>query len=176
MKNRSPHIVDSIRLSLQEKFSYEALKSILDSSQFDSAQYLCIKNMIEEFVLGMFESFSQKVKLNKGTELELNELKRMLNYKDLRSVMNWCGKNDVFVISQGNSQFVNKHEFTLAFYKPFISRLKTIHKNWKDVFMNYLNGNLTKLLPEAESQNVPVARYKPKTAVEKSFLNKMKEL
>ena len=49
--------------------------------------------------------------------MEILKLKNILNYKDLRSVINWCAKNDVFIIQQGNKQFVNQWEF---FY-PFIN-------------------------------------------------------
>ena len=108
--------------------------------------------------------------------MRLDEIRSMLNYKDLRSVKHWCNKNDVFIISQGNMQFVNKNEFVLALYKPFIAKLKTKHKNWKAVFENFLKGDMVSLLEDSEDQQKTISTYKPKAAVEKSFLKKIRKL
>jgi len=110
--------------------------------------------------------------------MEIIKLKNILNYKDLRSVINWCTKNDVFVIQQGNKQFVNQWEFILSFYKPFIKHLKRKHKNWKEMFLNYLNGELGQLLviPTESPQIISSTNYKPKTKSQISFLNKMKNI
>ena len=106
------------------------------------------------------------------------KLKNILNYKDLRSVIQWCSKNEVFIIHQGNKQFVNKWEFILSFYKPFIKHLKGKHNNWKEVFLGYLNGDLGNLLASSkeEVQNSSSVTYKPKNKKEASFLNKIKKL
>lgn len=110
--------------------------------------------------------------------MEILKLKNILNYKDLRSVINWCTKNDVFIIQQGNKQFVNQWEFILSFYKPFIKHLKRKHKNWKEMFLNYLNGELGQLLV-TPIDNAPIKgldNYKPKTTLEVSFLDKIKKI
>jgi len=169
-------MTEYIKSALKKELDFDVLNGIIDSSNFKAAQYLSIISLIENFVLGIFDTYSKKTNQNKESELELNEIKRMLNYKDLRSVNSWCKKNDVFVINQGNSQFVNKHEFILAFYKPFIAKLKTNHENWKDVFMDYLKGNLANLLPGYRIQKKIADKYKPNTTIEKSFLNKIKKL
>jgi hypothetical protein len=110
--------------------------------------------------------------------MEILKLKSILNYKDLRSVINWCIKNEVFIIQQGNKQFVNQWEFVLSFYKPFIKHLKIKHKNWKEMFLNYLNGELGQLLasPIKKEQIIGSTSYKPKTRREISFLDKIKKI
>lgn len=110
--------------------------------------------------------------------MEILKIKNILNYKDLRSVINWCTKNDVFIIQQGNKQFVNQWEFILSFYKPFIQHLKRKHKNWKDMFLNYLNGELGQLLADSSEKSITIqsTNYKPKTKKQISFLDKMKNI
>jgi hypothetical protein len=110
--------------------------------------------------------------------MEIFKLKNILNYKDLRSVIHWCCKNEVFIIRQGNKQFVNRWEFILSFYKPFIEHLKRKHENWKEMFLNYLNGEIGKLMT-TQSEDNPVtisSNYKPKTKKVTSFLNKIKKI
>ncbi len=110
--------------------------------------------------------------------MEVIKLKYFLNYKDLRSVLNWCRKNEVFIIQQGNKQFVNQWEFILSFYKPFIEHLKRKHKNWKEMFLNYLNGQLPNLLTKPNEVNFDndSTAYSPQTKVETSFLDNIKKL
>jgi len=108
--------------------------------------------------------------------MEIIKLKNILNYKDLRSVINWCTKNDVFVFQQGNTQFVNQWEFILSFYKPFITHLKRKHKNWKEMFLNYLSGELGILLGTSKEEVIVQSNYKVKTKSQISFLDKMKNI
>jgi hypothetical protein len=125
----------------------------------------------------------RKQKLNEQGEyrfglLGLEVVKELLAYKDLRSVIKWCKKNDVFILHQGNGQFVNEYEFTLSLYKPFIQALKLKHSNWKVMFLNYLNGELDNLLTTSNEQREKICstKYKPKTKVEASFLDKIKNI
>jgi hypothetical protein len=110
--------------------------------------------------------------------MEIFKLKNVLNYKDLRSVIHWCAKNEVFIIQQGNRQFVNRWEFILSFYKPFIEHLKRKHENWKEMFLNYLSGEMGKLITtQSDSSSVVMSsHYKPKTKKETSFLSKIKKI
>ena len=176
MANESSNIVETVKSVLAKHLSFEVIKQVICADNFGSAQYLQLTNLIEDFVYTILSSFSQKQSQDQGTEIGFNKIKKMLNYKDFRSVNNWCTKNNVHIINQGNSQFVNRSEFMLAFYKPFVSLLKAKHKNWKEIFVNYLNGDLMKLLPDSEVAEKVIGHYKPKTAVEKSFMKKIKEL
>ena len=110
--------------------------------------------------------------------LELVKIKEILYYKDLRSVSEWCRKNNVFILRQGNTQYVNQWEFILSFYKPFIKHLKRKHKNWKELFSNYLKGDLGQLLvtPIESESIIKSANYKAKTRLETSFLDKIKKI
>ena len=109
--------------------------------------------------------------------MEILKLKSILNYKDLRSVIHWCAKNEVFIIRQGNKQFVNRWEFILSFYKPFIEHLKRKHENWKEMFLNYVSGEMGKLITPSDSSPVVMSNhYKPKTKKEISFLSKIKKI
>ncbi len=110
--------------------------------------------------------------------LELVKIKKVLNYKDLRSVVDWCGKNNVFILRHGNNQFVNQWEFILSFYDPFIKHLKAKHQNWKELFSIYLNGDLEQLLVNVDEKfsSVSSTKFKVKTGVETSFLNKIKKI
>ena len=165
-----------IKAALQEKLNFEVINEIISSDKLKSAQYLCLIKLIEDFVLYIMTALSKHNFKDRATEMGLEEIRTMLNYKDLRSVKNWCDKNDVFIISQGNTQFVNKNEFVLALYKPFISKLRTKHDNWKTVFENFLKGDLVNLLEDSEDQKKRIPNYKPKTKVEKSFLKKIRTL
>ena len=106
----------------------------------------------------------------------LSKLKEILGYKDMRSVIEWCEKNGVYIMHQGNRQVVNSCEFLLSFYKPFINHLKSKHENWKELFINYLDGNLVEILSCSASKILPSKPYRAKSVNEKSFLQKLKDL
>lgn len=111
------------------------------------------------------------------TIVDLHVIKSVLNYRDIRSVLNWCLVNNVFVLNQGKAQVVNLIEFILAFYKPYLDHLKRTKKeNWKTVFLNYVSANVSGILSEKREQQQKKNQYKPKTNVETSFLKKMKDL
>lgn len=168
------HVIEHIQNSIDEVFGFEFFQGITNSCSSKMEQYLQMLIKIKEFVFKILESYISKTSQNANSVLELKEIKRMLNYKDFRSVSKWCDKNDVFVYSQGNAQIVNKAEFLLAFHKPFIIHLQRTKKNWQDLFEQYVNGNLGGLVEATEQKNS--VRYKPKTQIEKSFLNKIKGL
>lgn len=109
----------------------------------------------------------------------LSKIKIMLKYKDIRSVIGWCRKNGVFVIQQGNAHFVNRTQFELAFFKPFIDYLKQNFENWSEQFLNYLGANYSNLITDSKrfpKRNVKQKKYSPKSNIEQSFLKKIKEL
>ena len=108
--------------------------------------------------------------------VDLHEIKLVLHYQDLRSVLKWCRENEVYVLSQGNAQVVNLIEFILAFYKPYLDHLKRTKENWKTLFWDYVCANLSGILAEKREQRGIANQYKPKTNVETAFLKKMKDL
>ena len=110
------------------------------------------------------------------TIIDLHVLKSILNYRDVRSVLKWCREHEVYVLSQGNAQVVNLIEFILAFYKPYLEHLKRTKENWKTLFWDYVCANVHGILTEKREQREIANQYKPKTNVERSFLQKMKNL
>ncbi|MBD3637413.1 MAG: hypothetical protein HUJ25_08680 [Crocinitomicaceae bacterium] len=169
------HIALIVQESLQKYLNFEVFQEILNSCSFNMEQYLQISNKIKEFVFLIFESYISDTKANRGSVMELTEIKEMLNYRDLRSVLKWCAKNAVFVFNQGNMQLVNRSEFLLAYHKPFIIHLQERCENWQEEFLKYVHGDLEGLVKNSK-KNAPVPSYIPRSKVEKSFLNKMKKL
>lgn len=110
------------------------------------------------------------------TIIDLHVIKSVLNYRDIRSVLKWCRENEVYVLSQGNVQVVNLIEFILAFYKPYLEHLKRTKENWKTLFWDYVCANVNSILTERKEQREIANQYKPKTNLERSFLQKMKNL
>jgi|GEM_PF-1274975 len=164
--------------SVSKGNSKELSQDEFHNSKKSESNFLLVKNS-EKF---LNPSESHYIESSSGSSMGLMgilKIKNILNYKDLRSVIHWCTKNDVFIIHQGNKQFVNKWEFILSFYKPFIKHLKRKHDNWKEVFLNYLSGELGSLLgasKEGSQLDIVSKSYKPKSKGEVSFLDKMKKL
>ena len=125
----------------------------------------------------------------KDSNIRLHKLRDILGYRDIRSVIDWCTENGVYILHQGNHKVVNTSEFILSYYKPFIKHLKKKHKNWKECFINYLEGNINKLIPESvtinlepniqqiPSQQFEMNDYKLSSQTkDTSFLNMLKNL
>lgn len=137
-------------------------------------QYLQILNKIREKIKLFYESYYFESVKNKVGILGISEVMQMLNYKDLRSVLNWCAANEVMVISQGNIRVVNRTQFILAFYKPLIEHLKCKHSDWQNKFSAILDGSFSDLIDRSKTQKANC--YSPKSKAEKDFLSKMKGL
>lgn len=169
-----------LKLILKKVFTFEVFNKIDNYCVSKHDIHSEIINKMEEYFDLFFESYIFEHKEQLKDFLTLNEVKKMLNYSDNRSVRNWCSDNGVFVIHQGNAKIVNKIEFTLAFQKPLIQHLKRTHKNWKERLSNYMNLDLNdSILNEDYSnsiENLPTTNYKPKSEIEKSFLKNMNEL
>lgn len=145
------------------------------NTQNEESNFLLVKNDEKIFESLSAPYISKESQGNLGL-MELFEVKNILNYKDMRSVIQWCSKNNVYVNHQGNRQLVNKLEFLLSFHKPFISHLQSIHKNWKEIFIHYLKGDIASLLPSDVEVKEVKSSYKPRGKSESSFLNKIKKL
>ena len=50
------------------------------------------------------------------------------------------------------------------------------HENWKEIFANYIEGDMVNILSVSQNQVIAGQRYKPQSDTEKSFLSKMKEI
>ena len=147
----------------------------LQELNLGSAQYLLLRKMIMDFVLDLTETIIHQYQLQDESFLNLSQIQSMLNYKDQRSVIKWCEKHNVYILHQGNSQFVNRSEFFLAFHQPFIKHLQKSTKNWQDQFLKLIKGDLKGLL-RVEKGETTMSQYKPQSKIEKSFLEKMKKL
>ena len=176
MKPSKQHIESIISKRIEQSLNLDLVKTLLNGVEISAAQYLSMKTVIEHLIRSLVFEFSGSNDSETSTELGLDELKKMLNYKDNRSVINWCQNNEVYLISQGNTHVVNRTEFKLAFYKPLIDRLKRTKENWKEIVSAYLNGKIENLLIDFASNKKPVSHYSPKSKIEKSFLQKMKKI
>ena len=160
---------------IEKVLTFDVFKNIINDCNFNLAHYLQIIDKIRVYNDLNLESYKFKAGNLLNNLVRVSEIKKMLNYKDLRSVVNWCRKNSVFVIEQGNSMFVCKSEFLIAFQKPFIEHLKRTYENWKERFENYMDSNYQNLLG-AKKEVIKSTSYTPTSKIEKSFLNKMKNL
>lgn len=177
MEKQIKNSLNILTKRLQEFLTFDFVQEMIDYSNLNMAQYLKFIDKIKDIFKKTLESYIFDWRESNSAEIELNELRVMLNYKDLRSVIGWCEKNNVFIISQGNRQIVNRSEFLLAYYSPFIKSLKVRHKNWKEIFVRYISGDIKNLLEDDETPvKKTTRRYRPKTEIEKSFLKRMKEL
>jgi len=176
VKPSKQHIESIISKRIEQSLNLDLVKALLSGVEISAAQYLSMKTVIEHLIRSLVFEFSGSNESGTSTELGLDELKRMLNYKDNRSVINWCQNNSVYVISQGNNHVVNRSEFKLAFYKPLIDRLKKTKENWKELVTNYLSGQIDALLTDSGTDKPVISKYSPKSQIEKSFLNKMKKI
>lgn len=171
----SDYVQNIINDQLDNWLNSDPFKGVLIGAKQGSAQYLLLKNLMKDFVMNLVSSVFDSSRAHTSSFLDLSQVQNMLNYKDLRSVVKWCQKHKVFVLMQGNSQFVNKTEFLIAFHQPFIKHLQKTSKNWKDQFLKFIEGNVSGLL-EIEESSAPISRYVPQSNIEKSFLNKIKKI
>jgi hypothetical protein len=122
------------------------------------------------------ESYTLILSKWKRVIIDIGEVMTILKYRDVRSVLNWCKQHNVFVLNQGNTQVVNQVEFILAFYKPFMHHLKRTKENWKDLFVDYVCGNVKGVVGDKDDIKKSMTSYKPQSEMETSFLQKMKNL
>jgi len=176
MKKPTKESIEKTEQRVKNKLSLDNIKhlskSIIPTKEKDNQLIKKNENMYETDSSRYISGCNEK----KFGVMGILRIKNILNYKDLRSVILWCRKNDVFIIHQGNRQFVNIWEFTLSFYSPFIKHLKQNNKNWKELFLNYLNGSLSDILGESAVATSITSAYSPNSKKETSFLNKFKKL
>ena len=113
--------------------------------------------------------------------IHLNDLKEILDYKDLRAVRNWCEQRDVFVFNSGKGDCVNQTEFELVFDRPFINHLqRKFGSDWESVYKLYKDENIKALvtLNKFDLSKKPVTAVKSKNKMinelQTKFLNHAK--
>ena len=125
------------------------------------------------------EAYTLTLSKWKRVIMDVKEIMTVLKYKDVRSVLNWCNEHGVFVLNQGNIQVVNQVEFILAFYKPFMHHLKRTKENWKELFVDYVCGNVKNLVgieKQEKEEEQSSENYVRRSDIESSFLEKMKAI
>ncbi len=110
--------------------------------------------------------------------LNLDELKKNLGYKDVRSLLNWCEKNSVFVLTHGKTKWVNKVEFLIAFFKPWILELKRrFPEKWSEVFTAHYQGNIESSFNLVNKDKILAhSKYQASSDFEREFLTKVQNL
>lgn len=141
-----------------------------------SKEYDPLVTIFQKFLQKNKSSYLEDTDLNNKEFMELNQVKHALNYRDYRSVIQWCQENNVFINHQGNRKLVNRIEFLLSFHKPFLNHLKRIHKDWKERFIAFLNGDLKTLIQTEKELKKRENKYVPRQDIEVSFLNNIKNL
>ncbi len=92
--------------------------------------------------------------------LSLKVVMNILNMKDVRTAINWCKRNGVFIFKIGKEKHVNKIEFDLGIDKPFIESLKIKYPgNWKEIYSAFKEGNYSAILDQT-SRKDPISKLK----------------
>ena len=93
--------------------------------------------------------------------LYIQDIQKVLQYRDRRSVRRWCSNNNVRILSDvgTNKQFVLKEEFEKAISKNYYSN-KDVKNSSINVFEQNSNNNTDK-----------AKIYRPQGEYEKQFLS-----
>lgn len=84
----------------------------------------------------------------------------ILKVKDIRTVINWCKRNGIFIFKIGKGKYVNKIELELGIDKPFIESLKIKHpENWKEIYSAFKEGDYFAILDQ-NFQKDPISKLK----------------
>lgn len=155
-----------IKEFVRQLFENQYFGIIFDYCSSKSNKNDKIIELMENYGLLLLETYFKKEVVENDKYLDLDEVKKSLNYKDLRSVAQWCNKNGVFIIEQGKRHLVSKVEFLASFHKPLMEHLK-----------NNFTGEKSKFSPAAASKKtISTKPYEPKSETEKSFLATLKNL
>jgi len=111
-------------------------------------------------------------------EFDLEHIKKMLKYKTMRSVVDWCGRKKLFINRQGLSKSVNMIDFILCYYGGYISSLKKEYKNWRERLEARVNDDLNLALSLNDEESIPYKneRYKSNTIKGRAFLDQLKNI
>ena len=112
-------------------------------------------------------------------EFDLKHIKKMLKYKTMRSVVDWCGRKKLFINRQGLSKSVNMIDFILCYYGGYISDLKKKFENWRERLEARVNDDLNLAVILNDEVDVSLKnknRYKPKSKDTQSFLDGLDDI
>ncbi|MBI3133625.1 MAG: hypothetical protein HYZ14_03020 [Bacteroidetes bacterium] len=154
-----------IKKFVRQVIENEDFGIIFDCCNFKSNKNNKIIEFMEQFGILLLESYIKKTETVNEKYLDIEEVKKSLNYKDLRSVAQWCKKHGVFILEQGKRHLVSKLEFLASFHKPLMEHLKSIAT---------VKPKLT--TAEASEKTLTSKIYTPKSETGKSFLSTLKKL
>ncbi len=79
--------------------------------------------------------------------ISLKIVMKILRVVDIRTAINWCKRNKIYIFKIGKEKYVNKMEFELCIDKPFIESLKLKHQEkWKEIYSAYKKGDYFTIL------------------------------
>lgn len=109
-------------------------------------------------------------------KIELYELTDFLGYTDLKSIRNWCARNDVLIVKQGKMEFVFEPDFKLAYELPLINKLKRkFGDNWEQVYRLFADNNIPALNELINSTTAPTPIYKKNNESKNKLMQKLKD-
>lgn len=92
----------------------------------------------------------------------LNDLSKLINRKDKRSIRKWCFKHRLQIFRDTSGEFVNENEFELIYNMPIIIKLKSKYgDNWQEYYQSYEKGTLYEML-DFDINKIEKKNYKPK--------------
>jgi hypothetical protein len=101
----------------------------------------------------------------------LNDMREMINKKDIRSIRKWCAMNNLNIYKDMTGEYTFQSEFELAYHLPLIKRLqKDYGDDWQTVFDAYKDGNVYSLL---DFTNNGSSSYKPSGSITSKLMNRI---
>jgi len=176
MRKKEENIDQKLHEIISNQLPKERISDLVNYCTSNGANYSQMLNYIETIVKSLLDSYISTINQIPESYMEIEKAKQTLNYRDIRSVIQWCKKNGVFVFEQGKRLLVSKSEFLTSFHKPFVEHLKRSHENWQEMFEGFIRGEISNSLIIQQEQKVIAHSYSPKSDVEKSFLKKIKEI
>jgi hypothetical protein len=112
----------------------------------------------------------------------IKEISKVLEYKDRRSVLRWCRKNDVkiFSLQDCKREYVLKEEFDKAYFKDAIIYAKEKYgsENLSGIIQSSMNlySELRETLEGKKKNNFLNKKYTPIGEHEISFLGRLTKI
>lgn len=106
----------------------------------------------------------------------IKDLTIKLNCKDIRSVKNWCNKNDVAILCDigSNKRYVIKEEFEAKYMKQSVQYIQ--QKYGKSKLPEFLQSTMNFFSEYQQAKSHQKSEYKPKGQNEMEFLSILQNL